>query len=641
MEGIERFYDTFDSQEFGRMESIEEIYERVFTPLQKCVGIVVSGTNTLSSPSDQYWGRAITLHTGEHLQMRFMPSGSIGTEVGANETRMIASRRTGHGILPQVSTLICFLPRDSFALDGKMPLANGHSIGCRGLHILLPSLFSKHDPHRERNVGHAQLDRRGFHSVRPTSICLQASLGPTRQPNGDFLFTSGDAYLVFAGQMAGVDIADPLHRASDNMSESEHTKYIIARQRRLVQALGETKATRFISSALTVCELLSVEGVLGMVSNRFFSGAMSDTSVSPVGLPLCIVVAINVALHPTRYKLPNCTKQDAFCNQELIRSFRSRWDKVMPDGFRAIDCAMKWGFDNAKQQCVKSGMDVQLFDNLQLWQRIGQRAISKLMSDPREDQEFERVEYTSRAFGLADLIFDRVSDRKYAEFGKKGFLQRIGELPIDRVFLAQRSDLVTVLFKMMDASEDWLRTGMFGEHRLSKANLSILPESKSAQRFANFEKSRSNSDSDSTSSSSIGDGDEESVAGDAVLEKKFTLDAMESAAAAISVAILHGPFVVQEFDIQCFLVGEGCVNVCADCDSSVHVIQATMFASKASSCSLCNRPRCFSCTKSSMKSGVTDHCLRCHPDAPRARESVSPKHKKKGKNKRGALPLDH
>jgi len=643
--GVDEPYDTLDDIILAD-STVEELYERLYSGLQGTVGIAVGGQNTLSSPNDGYWGRALTLSTGEHLQMRILPRGSFGRPLDHSDFRLVATRRSSHLAVPEVGFAIFYMPRDAYSIEGTTPLTCGSTIGCRGVHVILPSLFSKHDAHRARGTGGASMDPHGFHSVRPSSVHLPMSTGGGKRGNGSFALTAGDSYLVFAGQMAGVDIPDPLRRCSEIMNHGDHSRHIVSKQRRMIQHIGEEDTHAYIFSALTLCELISAEGFLGIMCNQFFHGAMPDMFFSPVGIPLCLCMAIHVAAHPERFGLNQCTKADTYVNKEVLHAFHSRWDRLLLNGFRALDIAVKSGYDRAFAQAqLTKGLEVQIIDSLTLWQRIGQRLICKVMSDPRDEIRRPTAEQFATRFGKAELLADSITDAKYDAMAKKGNCCSVNETPIDKIFLAPRCDLRTTMYRMLDSSEAWLRTGMFGEIRINQENINVAQVETTRKRSlpcsvcgscytcacnADADKSTGGSSSYPSSSSS-----EESDDADDLMDNKICVSAMETAAGALAIGILHGPFSMHQFGIKSFLLGKGCKNKCADCDDEVEACQALLFGSKTSECPHCNHKRCFKCSTNALRPQhlKKSHCLRCDPAAPRMTKLLpsSPKHKKSAK----------
>ena len=632
--GADENYDTLDDVILNN-SCIEELFEKINFGLKGAVGISISGDSTLADPSDGYWGRSICLPTGEHLQVRILPRGCVGVPLGPQDFRLISARRTSHGTVPQVAFAIFFLPRDEFSLDTTQ-LTCGSTVGCRGVHVLLPSLFGKHDPHRVKSSGHATIDTEDFHSIRPSSLYIPLNKGVKKAGVGEFALTAGDSYIVIAGGMAGVDIPDPLRRCAEVMNGNDHSRHIIAKQRRMIQSIGEHDTGAHVYAALTLCELLSAEGFLSMLCNSFFYGAMPDMMHSPIGLPLSICMAVHIAVFHERFGLAPCTKADNYANKEIIHAFHSRWKRLLLNGFRALDVCVKSGYDRAVAQAEKDpGMQMQIGDSMLLWQRIGQRMIAKVVSDPR-DEVFTptRNPYDTR-FGAADLVKDPISDAKYDFMAKKGFCKSIRETPIDKIFLAPRCDLRTTLYRVLDNSEAWLRTGMFGQLRISQENVNIAPAETVRNtrmpceicgscydcmcKVLNPNGAASSATSQASSSSS-----DESDDADDLLDNKLCVHAMEAGAGAIAISIIHGPFSMHQFGIKCMLLGPGCKNTCADCDAQVDAFQGTVFSSKAGECPTCNRKRCFKCSTASMKTDRprTGYCMRCDPSAPRARNNV-------------------
>lgn len=644
--GAGETYDTLDNVDLGGNNCIEALFELISPPLEGAVGVVVMGDSGLSGPYDGYWGAGIPLPTGEYLQMRIYPRNSIGKSIGEDETRFLAIRRTSHGTTPCVGYGVLYLPRRLSAFESNAPLVTGSTIGCRGVHMVLPSLFSKHNPHRDKTIRHAQLDVEGFHSIRPSALCLTTSHGLLKNPNTSYVFTPGDAYTVIAGHMAGTDVPDPLQLSASTMTDSNYYRHIATRQRRLVQSMGAAKAGTYVASAVTLCEFLSAEGILGVMSNSFFSGALPDMMSSPLGTPLIITMAVHIACYPERFNLPPCTKQDTFANRDMIRAFSSRWDKVMRNKFRAIDVVVKAGYDNAATQTTaEKGVAMQLDDNLRFWQRVGQRVISKLASNPSEEMCGGNKAAFQTRFGVAELLMDRVSDCKYDSLSKQNDCLPIKETPIDRIFTAPRADVKTTLYRIQDSAETWLRTGEFGKHCISRPNTNVATAGQHpndtrlcqtgdtclkcnplCRAMAGAEKAEA-ANVDLSSSSSESDDD------DHIMDNKICMNAMESAAEVIATSmlngpsvVLHGPYATHQMGIKCYLVGSGCSNTCADCDNRVGVLEGTLFSTKASECSHCNRKRCFSCTSKSLRSenAPDKHCLRCAPGAPSEYKPLSP-----------------
>lgn len=146
-----------------------------------------------------------------------------------------------------------------------------------------------------------------------------------------------------------------------------------------------------------------------------------------------------------------------------------------------------------------------------------------------------------------------------------------------------------------DSVESWLRTGLYARVRISNANINVSKRPEGA--------ASSGSDED----------------GDDVLERQLCLDAVESGASALSVAMLHGASVVHQFGMRVHLVGDGCVNKCADCDEFVNPLQGMLFACTFAACAKCGRRRCHACIVKAIPNGQFAHCMRCTPAQKKAK----------------------
>lgn len=597
--GKDEIYDTLDDFPDESLVDIETLHQNLIAPTSGAVGVVVGGQCVLCDPSTGYWGRAFRMLSGEYIQVCVCPRGSAHRPLNRGETRIIAVRRTSGGLAaPHVSFAILFLPESCLAADASVPLSAARTIGCRGVQLLLPSLFGKHDPHRDRTTGHANIDLAGFHTVRPSTLAVTKRVGGAGTVS--LAVSPGESYLVVAGHLCGVDVPDPLVRSVQTVDDAEHKRRIARITRLITKAVGEDEAAQYVSASLAIIELLGVEGIVGMLCHSFFKSALPDMMHSPVGLVLCVVMASRIASRPDRFGLPACTDQDVYANREACTAFESRWDPVVANGYRAIDVAIASGLDNAKAQSGASAMRQFVQDNLVFWQRVGQRINSKVMSDPHDDRHSAAaVARHETRFGEADLLRDVVSDAKYAYLARENKATPVREAPVRQVNFATRSEMRTTFHRMTVAVEAWMRDGMYGSTRLSAPNVNVVARGKPCERGE--KEDRICSDSESTS-------DDE----DDVLDNKLCKDAMESAAGAISVALVHGAFVIHQYGIETFVVGKGCHNTCADCDASVNALEGVLLKSKLGECPSCNRRRCYACaSKAASMFGTPQHCKRC------------------------------
>ena len=153
-------FDTLD--DFHDSITVEQLSTIIIEPIKKnAVGTLITGSRALAM-GDGYWGKPIALPGGEKMQLRQFPTGKFGKSLENGETRIIATRTSGAGVF-RVAVAILFKPRfvTSVCADSKQ---GAHTVGCRGVHILLQSLLNKH--FARPCAGAAARDRRQF---QPTS----------------------------------------------------------------------------------------------------------------------------------------------------------------------------------------------------------------------------------------------------------------------------------------------------------------------------------------------------------------------------------------------------------------------------------------------------------------------------------------
>jgi hypothetical protein len=546
-------YDTLcDIPRIGAHDpdALQILHELMIKPLAKeVVGVVIAGQAALPSSGTHKWGRGVRLETGEWLQVRLCPRGCAGKPLVPGETRLLATRRSAHGMSPEVAVAILFLPLPYVEHAVNVPLSTARTIGCRGVHLLLPSLFNKHSMQKPEATPH--LDSEGFQSIRSTIMQITRT-SPAKGGCGEVTLSvaPGCGYLVAAAQMCGVDVADAGGGGVRRIGAEEHARETALLHRRIVQRVGEAATMAHVGAGLTITDLLSADGVLSMLSNELFDGATPDTVHSPIGIPLVIVSACRIAAFPSRFKLPACTSQDAYASAEFSALFAARWDSVAENGCTAIDAMIKAGHENATALENNDPIIAKsIRDSLLFWQQVGQRILTSLVADPSVNGE--RQAARSARYGRSELVDDVLTDVKYRLLAQVGCATPLVEIPINRISLASRGDMRTALMKAFDSVECWLRTGFYGEVRLSKPNKK---------------------------------------------EDAVCLDALEAGASAVTNLLLYGAFAVHTFAQSCFLVGEHCVNTCADCDAIVSPLDGVLLVSNASECLNCSRRRCYACS---------------------------------------------
>ena len=97
------------------------------------------------------------------------------------------------------------------------------------------------------------------------------------------------------------------------------------------------------------------------------------------------------------------------------------------------------------------------------------------------------------------------------------------------------------------------------------------------------------------------------------------------ATACMAAAFCQGTVVMHQFGMASFLVSDNSVDLCADCDKPVHVLEAMFLTTQYGRCLRCFRHRCEVCqkkafqhfTKNPSKSSMISGCLRCPAPTPK------------------------
>eukprot|EP00966_Prymnesium_polylepis_P232457 5376187-Prymnesium_polylepis.1 len=113
-------------------------------------------------------------------------------------------------------------------------------------------------------------------------------------------------------------------------------------------------------------------------------------------------------------------------------TFESKWEPVVSNGLRAIDVAIKSGRDNAYARSEhEKAMKPFIRENLEFWQRVGQRINTKISSDPHDDRYSTASKRRCETrFGKADLLWDPVTEAKYAFMAKKNLAAPVCEASV-------------------------------------------------------------------------------------------------------------------------------------------------------------------------------------------------------------------
>jgi len=464
--------------------------ELLFDQLRLFNGIVFTGAASQTFESDVEWGKAIRVSDHELMQFRVYPRGMLSSgkllEMKSSVMMVAARRRAGLG-KDTVTFAILWHPEiEQQRLHSITPFdelrGTSQSVSARCLHMVLPSLFNHHDakyaaaqattPPTKKAPAWPVLDDFHYHAVRPSSFTVHRPVKVGDQSLMTVTASPGVSQFVLAGQFAGIDIEDPPHRACEPCSYPKWSDMIEKYSLAVVDHAGLPKGVSSMMSAMTVCDLLSCEGMLGILSHSFVAGALPDLMHSPNGIPLLIAFATRLACYPERFGLAGGTPADKLANDELVSMFESMWDAICPvkAGSRnvyAIDIVIKTAYNEAKQAARKHGTTQAVEDNLTFWQRAGQRCVTALFGPQLEDFLPVRTE-----FGRCEQLQDPLMEARSQVISKQMSALDASTGGDGAVMLnvASREHKKTMLMTVVNSVENWLRTGSYCSMQIHKKN---------------------------------------------------------------------------------------------------------------------------------------------------------------------------
>jgi hypothetical protein len=674
--------DTFDHIP-DHLCSAVIIDELIFTRLRCYVGAVFTGLaspgwNNSNSSAD--WGRAIALNSQDTLQMRIHPRGllSAGRLLDMDtSTVLLAARRRTAGVCKESVSLAVLWHPGTAGTSSECPFnplkETSQPVATRNLHIVVPSLFNHHDAQHAscKKKEWPFLDLSNFHAVRPGSFTIHR---PVKLPGGGQIVTAtaatGVSQFIIAGQLAGVDVDDQLRRTSESLMSGKWDEMVDAYSATLVETCGQEVASAAMFNSLSVTDLLSCEGLLGILGHQFVSGALPDMMHNPGGFPLLISFAVRLACYPKRYGLVAGNDADQLATREIISLFEGNWEPVAEEqsatrNMYVIDLAIEKAFAEARDSAKRQdALGVAVQDNIIFWHRAGQRCLTAILGPQTED--FSPV---VAHFGLCDKVVDPLAEARNRVIQRQMHPGVVANRLSGHTSLSMATQKVkrSVLLTMMNSVEHWLRTGEYAGMQLHKENTVSVRTKRSSNAKSHMTKGElmealmqgaEDSAADMIASGEAASEEEAHHAANRLREgilaamdagendvsvkippqlagslgvpidgqekkakhwgENICSEAFKSGINGISSAMCDGPLVHHEYKLSIFLSSEGAVNLCADCNALVHLLTATFFSPSTASCPTCARARCSNCASAAhqqSRSGKSPpvHCLRCKP----------------------------
>ncbi len=503
-------------------------------------GIIVTGVASPTlSPRDVEWGRSIPVpHSNERLQLRAMPRGFIGaTSAVLSEVPkliIIAVRRFVPDGLENVAFAALWRPTSIPAnidisieqiFDGGMS-----AVATRNIHMLVPSVFSHHDATLAHNADTKSRkylinDSQNFQLLRPFSLTVnKATFLQDGSPVLQSGTSAGFSAFVLAGEMLGADVEDRCVRIVEPILYKSYCELVAKTSARLTRAAtaaieraeealarrasangdastkppdtpkdysqrGQQAALNAIVNGIGILDGMTLESIVGILSQNFLPGALPDMVHLPGGLPLIVAMAIRIACYPERYGLPRVPKNEEWAVREICSLFESNWSPLCRKGrgMFAIDLAVRIGHCDARHEAAAPEYAAveAVDDNALLFYRAGLRCIQNVFGASSADFDQPVTPFgpsRSRLDPLASARMDVMRKNMTMPVNDTGVFTS----PLSRQSQAcKRATLLTIL----DSTEAWLRAGTYGGLQINDDDLAFDSTlQKSARKAFGFQK---------------------------------------------------------------------------------------------------------------------------------------------------------
>ena len=613
--GNGREFGTLDDIPDFALSSLSQLYNYLLRPFQKSYGIIIYGP--LDPVNDDEWGRRVELPSSETLQIKFSPIRLL--QDCYDGVALISVKLSGcYG--STVKTTILFSPKTNAPSPNILINRLCDELGPRGLHMLNISFFNQHEwgEHAEKpSSSLCTMDIYGYSSVRSTTFSMSKLLPPgntkTCKKSRRVEFSNfnhskshgvspGPSIFLVAGQFNNVEITkDDLNelRSAEPVNEKEYSR-IFDRASKIICRGDQAVGRSAIAASISVCELLSGEGLISMMSNSFFRDSLPSNLKSPLGAGLIICMAVRIAMVPGLHGQCAGSVADQIACSEIRTLFESQFVTIpIAEQYWAIDFVISSASKQAEKNASASSksFDGKLRDQLVYWHRAGQGIISSLFG-LWTSTDFLLPGRHGKPWRFHDPLIDARTKKTVdlTDFTPHTFDPIREEPEINFASIAKRR---TTLIKLLIDTENYLRTGMFEGKQL------VAPNDETKQRTSPQEFDRSLKAVQERSVSRENDGDTVTRGPSFTNEQlqdamfsAFNINALNQARVDVAGALFSGPIAIHKHKIGSYLVSEFQESPCCDCGDPVHVLQGILLAHSFSSCPSCHAKRCISCSSS-------------------------------------------
>lgn len=618
----QRIYGTLSDLPPVAMTDIESLNEHTCARFKHYNGVVYWGPISPDWPQNGYWGEKLVLASQETLQMRFWPKDAFTSRGDPSGTPLAevvyVSTRVLHNCgRHEVHTAVLFKP-GGLSMGEDIELVDATNAtricSCRGMHLMLAGLYKRHNftvSGVRAGMGMTAQDSKGHEAIRSSTYSIfpkdRKDLHKSSDHHNASGASAGPSVLAIANEFRDqlLDL-DGSTRCAEPISRRKFRDQLTDTRRDLCPDGDKKAADDAISSAMACVELLSAEGLMGLLANPFFDGALPDRLVGPHGLGLSIALACRLATDWDKHGLPKPSACDMYANDQ----FKVVWntagfsDLPMPDrGVWAIDLVLRAGLQRSEEECnhVRDHAGASRLteshivnDHKVFWQRLGQGVITRLFglgASPAASMTKKNLDGMGKPWRLSDP----------GQYARDYALTNIGvgwegvDEPL--IPLAAPGPRKTAFVRLMLGVEKWLRTGQGPEGR-SLATSNAEGRADDAERHSAYIDVLSRVMLPRLLQSSLTNGEQVTRMTASVLDTQMNYAAFDSAVNNACVLMVHGPMLHLTHNVGAYIVAPKQELTCTECNEKVHVLTGVMFSNTYGECSACHSRRCLACANS-------------------------------------------
>ena len=346
-------YDTLDDVDWlDSVTTLREFSDRIFGNNIKSqaliVGDVSCGSGSIPSLGNcEDWGIAFFSMQGheERWYVRSDPKGNIGKPIKPGETRRVAILTrcgpTGYHVAtirmwelePVPAWLIPETPTERQELQRRVATGRYTRVthSAENVSMFPIQLFETDTTEINRHANGLEVEPGRIVSHHQVVLGQYADLHPEEPCDIGLVVYSNLAEYQIAGSLSNAHIVSTSDRLPTivpyKMRQWQEivTRHDATLKHKLVSAGHKDPyiAERYLRAARRICDTHNYMGVLDMIADPFYAGALPDDIMSPLGVRLIMAVAVRVAAHPERIQVPTGTINDQYSAKEFTALFES------------------------------------------------------------------------------------------------------------------------------------------------------------------------------------------------------------------------------------------------------------------------------------------------------------------------------